>query len=136
MFKESRRELLFDWSMLGDIADGPPNLGFTTDVTVYRLMQFTLRDVLIKEFGVEATARVFFEAGKSAGRQFYEHMIPKGLAFSEFVNELQEGLDPASDWHSPHRKGRDRETRVRHDGRRRLGLLGSPGERRGDLYLR
>jgi predicted hydrocarbon binding protein len=78
--------------MLGDIAEGRPNLGFTTDVAVYRLMQFTLRDVLIKEFGVEATSRVFFESGKSAGRQFYEHMIPQGLEFSEFVRELQEAL--------------------------------------------
>lgn len=59
MFKEERRELMFDWSMLGDIGEGRPNLGMTMNVAVYRLMQFTLRDVLIREYGV-AEATVFF----------------------------------------------------------------------------
>ena len=50
MFKEEREELKFDWSMIGNIGEGRPNLGSTMDVSVYRLMQFTLRDVLIKKF--------------------------------------------------------------------------------------
>ena len=49
MFKEEREELKFDWSMIGNIEEGRPNLGSTIDLSVYRLMQFTLRDVLIKE---------------------------------------------------------------------------------------
>ena len=56
-------------------------------------MQFTLRDVLIRDFGVEAACRVFFDAGKSAGRHFYENLIPKGLAFPEFVGALQDVLN-------------------------------------------
>ena len=32
MFKEERRELMFDWSMLGDIGEGRPNLGMTMNV--------------------------------------------------------------------------------------------------------
>ena len=92
MFKESRQELQFNWSMLGDIAEGRPNLGLTTDVAVYRLMQFTLRDVLIRDFGVEAACRVYYDAGKSAGRHFYEHLIVKGLNFSEFIRALQDVL--------------------------------------------
>ena len=40
MFKEERRELMFDWSMLGDIGEGRPNLGMTMNVAVYRLMLF------------------------------------------------------------------------------------------------
>ena len=47
MFKEERTSPRFDWSMLGDVASGRPNLGMTMDVVVYRLMQFTLRDILI-----------------------------------------------------------------------------------------
>ncbi len=46
MFKEERAESVFEWTMLGQIDVGRPNLGFKTDVAVYRLMQFTLRDVL------------------------------------------------------------------------------------------
>ena len=92
MFKESRQELQFNWSMLGDIVEGRPNLGLTTDVAVYRLMQFTLRDVLIRDFGVEAACRVYYDAGKSAGRHFYQHLIVKGLNFSEFIGALQDVL--------------------------------------------
>ncbi len=91
MFKEEREETLFEWTMLGNIVEGRPNLGATTDVSVYRLMQFTLRDVLIKELGPEAAERIFFEAGKSAGTHFYKKLITRKHAeFHEFVEELQE----------------------------------------------
>lgn len=53
MFKEERDDALFEWTMLGNVDEGRPNLGLTTDVSVYRLMQFTLRDALIKEYDVE-----------------------------------------------------------------------------------
>ena len=35
MFKEERDELKFDWSMIGNIGEGRPNLGNTMDVSVY-----------------------------------------------------------------------------------------------------
>jgi len=92
MFKEERKELMFDWSMLGDISEGRPNLGSTMNVVVYRLMQFTLRDVLIRKYGVEDTDRIFYEAGEEAGRQLYENVITKKDDFEGFVTELQEVL--------------------------------------------
>ena len=52
MFKEERKESTFEWTMLGQVDMGRPNLGSKTDVAVYRLMQFTLRDVLIKKYSV------------------------------------------------------------------------------------
>ena len=61
MFKEEREELKFDWSMIGNIGEGRPNLGATMDVSVYRLMQFTLRDVLIKQFDVETADKIFYK---------------------------------------------------------------------------
>lgn len=92
MFKEERDEGLFAWTMLGDVAEGRPHLGPTADVAVYRLMQFTLRDVLIREYGVEAADRVFFEAGRTAGTQFYEKLITRRETFHAFVENLQEAL--------------------------------------------
>lgn len=92
MFKEEREESQFDWGMIGDIKLGRPNLGTTTEVAVYRLMQFTLRDVLIKEIGVEKTDRMFYEAGKKAGEELYKHLIPKKENFNEFVAEVQKIL--------------------------------------------
>ena len=92
MFKEERTEALFDWSMLGDITEGRPNLGTTMDVTVYRLMQFTLRDVLISKFGADATDRIFHEAGEKAGRELYKNVLTRRDDFNEFVAELQDVL--------------------------------------------
>ena len=40
------RKYEFKWELLGDIEKGRPNLGNTTRLEVYRLMQYTLRDVL------------------------------------------------------------------------------------------
>ncbi|MCU0725769.1 MAG: 4-vinyl reductase [Planctomycetes bacterium] len=92
MFREEEREGVFDWTMLGDVNAGRPNLGPTTDVAVYRLMQFTLRDVLIREFGVEAADRVFLEAGRTAGRHFYGNLITKKDDFHGFMADLQRVL--------------------------------------------
>ncbi len=92
MFKEERTKLTFDWSMLGDISEGRPNLGPTMQVVVYRLMQFTLRDVLIQEFGVEKADHIFYKAGEEAGRQLYQNVITKKEDFGEFISELQQVL--------------------------------------------
>ena len=92
MFKEEREETLFDWTMLGNAAEGRPNLGPATDVSVYRLMQFTLRDVLIKEFDAETADRIFYEAGKTAGQNLYEHIITRKEDFNGFISELQNVL--------------------------------------------
>ncbi|MHC4536456.1 MAG: V4R domain-containing protein [Planctomycetota bacterium] len=92
MFKEERDKSSFEWTMLGKIDEGRPNLGFTTDVSVYRLMQFTLRDELIKDYGVEKADRLFYRAGETAGRHFYENLITKRDSFGEFVAELQDVL--------------------------------------------
>ena len=92
MFNEERTELKFDWSMIGNIGEGRPNLGHTMDVSVYRLMQFTLRDVLIKEFDAETADKIFYEAGKHAGHEFCKELITQKDDFNGFVGELQELL--------------------------------------------
>jgi uncharacterized protein len=92
MFKEERDELMFDWGMIGDIVEGRPNLGATMDVSVYRLMQFTLRDVLIKRFGTGTTDHIFYDAGQHAGKVFCQEMINKENDFSQFVIEVQDKL--------------------------------------------
>ncbi len=92
MFKEERTEPMFDWGMLGDVAEGRPNLGTKMPVVVYRLMQFTLRDVLIKQYGVEETDIMFYKAGEEAGRQLYRNLITQKDDFNGFITELQQVL--------------------------------------------
>lgn len=92
MFKEEREESLFKWSMIGNIGEGRPNLGSTMDVAVYRLMQFTLRDVLIREFDAETADRLYYKAGELAGREFCKALINKKNNLTDFVGEVQELL--------------------------------------------
>ena len=92
MFKEERDVCMFEWNMIGDIGEGRPNLGASVDVAIYRLMQFTLRDVLIKEFDAETADRLFYLAGEQAGRELCKAMIAKTNDFGEFIREVQETL--------------------------------------------
>ncbi|MCX5832191.1 MAG: 4-vinyl reductase [Deltaproteobacteria bacterium] len=92
MFKEERDTSLFDWSMIGNIAQGRPNLGNTMDVAVYRLMQFTLRDVIIQEFDTATAERIYYKAGELAGREVFNNLITQKTDFGLFVKELQDLL--------------------------------------------
>ncbi len=92
MFKEERDESMFEWNMIGDIGAGRPNLGATMDVAVYRLMQFTLRDAIIQEFGAETADRIFFKAGEQAGRELFKALITQKTDFNAFVKELEDLL--------------------------------------------
>ena len=92
MFKEERDENQFEWSMLGDIEEGRPNLGPLVNVSVYRLMQFTLRDILIRDFGVEKADRIFYEAGKKAGEEYYKNVLTDVEDLNGLFADLQRTL--------------------------------------------
>lgn len=89
MFKEAQDQSQFEWSMLGDLQKGRPNLGPMTHIAVYRLMQYTLRDVLVKQFGPEQANRVFFEAGKRAGQAYYKNVLTQKNSLNEFFADIQ-----------------------------------------------
>jgi uncharacterized protein len=89
MFKEQQDQSQFEWNMLGDLKAGRPNLGPMTHVAVYRLMQYTLRDVLVRECGVEVANRVFFEAGKRAGQAYYKNVLTQKNDLNEFFADIQ-----------------------------------------------
>jgi len=89
MFTEERKEFRFEWSHLGDIRLGRPNLGPQTSVAAYRLMQFTLRDAAIKHTNAEKTRRIFYDAGHNAGKAVYENLIRKPSDVSDLIGQLQ-----------------------------------------------
>lgn len=82
----------FLWDDLGDLAVGRPNLGGETSVAVYRLMQFTFKDVLSKEVGLERASELFVKAGHLAGREFCRNMLNRDLPFDEFIAQLKAKL--------------------------------------------
>lgn len=82
----------FSWEDLGNLEDGRPNLGGETSVLVYRLMQFTFKDVLSKEVGREKARELFIKAGHLAGREFCRNVLNCALPFDEFVADLETKL--------------------------------------------
>ena len=83
------RKYAFSWDLLGDIELGRPNLGDTTRVEMYRLMQFTLRDVIESRYGTEAADEVFRAAGKKAGEAFFDHFLTGIEDQGDFIKQLQ-----------------------------------------------
>jgi predicted hydrocarbon binding protein len=92
MFKEERGTNEFSWSDLGDVKEGRPNLGPQCTVLGYRLLQYTLRDELIRQFNVEKGREVFQNAGRRAGEEFCKEILDTSLDFNNFVADLQEKL--------------------------------------------
>ena len=82
----------FSWQDLGDLIAGRPNLGPTTSVAAYRLMQFTLLDVLRRRIGPVETEKVLYEAGTLAGREFCLNLLDRTLPFDQFIAALQQQL--------------------------------------------
>ncbi|MFZ5447530.1 MAG: V4R domain-containing protein [Thermodesulfobacteriota bacterium] len=79
----------FNWGLLGNLDLGRPNLGPTSRLEVYRLLQFSLRDILERQMGTEKTDQIFHEAGKLAGSQFYEHVLDRVTDFDVFIKHIQ-----------------------------------------------
>jgi len=96
MFKEQRTDSHFAWNMLGDIGTGRPNLGPSMPVAVYRLMQFTLRDLLVQEFGAARADGIFQEAGRRAGDQYFDHVMKPQTSLDGFFAEIQRTLKDLS----------------------------------------
>lgn len=82
----------FQWKDLGDIGEGRPNMGSVTDVGVYRLMQYTLKDVLTERYGATTADELMVAAGKLAGTEFCKNLLNTELDFGPFIAELQAKL--------------------------------------------
>lgn len=92
MVEEVKRKYEFSWDLLGDLEQGRPNLGLRTRLEVYRLMQFSFRDILERRFGSDEADRIFYDAGFLAGKEFYTHLIGPQSDVGAFVTKLQSVL--------------------------------------------
>ncbi|MDD2319417.1 MAG: 4-vinyl reductase [Geobacteraceae bacterium] len=92
MIKSERTDYRFKWSNLGDIAAGRPHLGDSTHVAVYRLMQYTMREVLATRYGPDTASDILREAGKLAGTEFCKNTLNANLDFNGFIADLQDQL--------------------------------------------
>lgn len=84
--------MTFDWKRLGDVALGRQNLGCDMPVTVYRLLQYTMHDVLVEKYGAQEADAAFREAGHRAGKSFAENVLDAQDSFDAYVAEVQRKL--------------------------------------------
>lgn len=82
----------FTWGDLGDIKEGRGDLGEEMPVAVYRLMQYTLMDILSNELSLEQANHYFAAAGHLAGVEFSKNNLDLSLDFDSFIAQLQTAL--------------------------------------------
>ncbi len=91
MMENANRKYQFSWDLVGIVGgEARPSLGNTTTLEIYRLMQFTLRDILEQRLGTEATDDVFRSAGVLAGRAFFERYCAEAKTLGDLARILQE----------------------------------------------
>ncbi|MEG1642478.1 MAG: hypothetical protein RR272_05120 [Synergistaceae bacterium] len=56
----------FSWDSIGDVAKGRERLGETMPVFMYRLFEYSVKDILVNELGKEKTIKIFRDAGKKS----------------------------------------------------------------------
>lgn len=68
------------------------NLGDELPVLVYRMLEYSLKDELVRRFGKETQVEIFRSAGRTAGEYFAEKMMNLDQPLDQFVSELQTKL--------------------------------------------
>ena len=68
------------------------NLGGDLPVIVYRLLEYSLKDELVKRYGKEAQVEIFRNAGRKAGEFFARKMLNLDQPLDQFVGELQKKM--------------------------------------------
>ncbi|MDR1505901.1 MAG: 4-vinyl reductase [Treponema sp.] len=91
---ETQRKYKFDWdnTVGADMQVARPSLGPNTRIEVYRLFQFTLRDVLEQHYGTEAADSLFREAGVMAGKAFFEKFLSGADNVSSLTVKIHEAF--------------------------------------------
>lgn len=92
MSDKKGENIFFSEKNMGDISTGRPNLGPDVPVWIYRLMQYTLKAHLDKEFGVQKADEILYNAGKIAGAGFCASRVGRDMEFNDFIATLQKEL--------------------------------------------
>lgn len=82
----------FTWEKLGNIKDGRRNMGEEMPVIVYRLLEYSMNNVLFERYGAEVANEIFREAGLLAGKEYAKNVLPLEAKPEDFVTELQNSL--------------------------------------------
>lgn len=89
---QSNEHIKFNWEDLKNISKGRESLGEEMPVLIYRLMQYTMLDVLSKAYGAKEANGYFREAGFLAGVEFSKNCLNLNTATNIFFADLQKKL--------------------------------------------
>ena len=92
VFAAKNKHCEFSWDNLGNIKEGRGELGEEMPVLVYRLMQYTMLDVLSKAYGEDQANVYFRDAGFLAGSELARNTLDLTVDFDTFVAALQKTL--------------------------------------------
>lgn len=92
IFKKPTSHNKFTWEHLGNIEEGRGDLGTEMPVLVYRLMQYTMLDVLSRAYGEDIANEHFREAGWLAGTHLARETLDMKVDLDTFLSNLQEKL--------------------------------------------
>lgn len=92
MIPEFGTSYAFQWTDLGDIELGRPNLGQSMPVAVYRLAQYTMREALRQRYGEAVASDILRDAGWIAGRELCINALDVSKPLSRFLADLQTKL--------------------------------------------
>lgn len=92
VFLKAQKHEDFTWDNLGDVKEGRGDLGEEMPVIVYRLMQYTMLDVLSKAHGPEQANEYFRDAGFLAGVEFAKNTLNLDADLNTFIAELHQKL--------------------------------------------
>lgn len=68
------------------------NLGAELPVMVYRMLEFSLKDELIRRYGKAEQIDIFRHAGRAAGEYFAQNYLNLNQPLNSFASELQNRL--------------------------------------------
>jgi predicted hydrocarbon binding protein len=90
-----KRKYEFDWdnTVGADMQLARPSLGPSTRVEVYRLFQFTLRDILEQRYGTEMADTLFRDAGVMAGKAFFEKFLSDATDVANLAAKVQDSFN-------------------------------------------
>ena len=92
VFLKNKSHNVFSWDILGNIKEGRGDMGEDMPVIVYRLMQYTMLDVLTKAHGGDQANEYFRQAGFLAGMEFAKNVLDLKTDFDSFLVNLQNVL--------------------------------------------
>jgi len=91
IFLADKKPISFDEYLQYD-PDSRGNLGDELPVMVYRMLEYSMKDELIRRFGKETQIDIFRKAGWKAGEYFAKNFLDLTLPLDQFVGGLQQKL--------------------------------------------